>query len=41
MTQPFWIVYESAKQAWIAANSLATAQEYEVAMQAIAQGMGL
>ena len=41
MTQQFWIAYESAKQAWMAANRLATAQEYEAAMQAIVEGMGL
>jgi len=41
MTQQFWYAYEAAKQAWLSANQKATAQEYEAAMQAIAQGMGL
>lgn len=36
-----WQDYEAAKATWVAANAEATPQQYEAAMQAISERMGL
>ena len=36
-----WEAYEAAKRAWIAANPNATPEQYEAAMKAIAERLGV
>ena len=36
-----WQAYEAAKRAWIAANPGATPEQYEAAMKAIAERLGV
>ena len=36
-----WEAYEAAKRAWIDANPTATAEQYDAAMKAIAERLGV
>ena len=36
-----WQAYEAAKRAWIAANPNATPEQYDAAMRAIAERLGV
>ena len=36
-----WQAYEAAKRAWIAANPNATHEQYDAAMRAIAERLGI
>ena len=36
-----WQAYEAAKRAWIAANPRATPEQYDAAMRAIADRLGI
>jgi len=36
-----WEAYEAAKRAWIAANPDATPEQYDAAMKAIAERLGV
>ena len=36
-----WAAYEAAKRAWVAAHPDATPEQYEAAMRALAEEMGV